>query len=113
MNSAGFAFTLTPCGKPIRSTVRKKKALLLGYFPASSTDPGENLPGGIVFCSLSHDIIAHETTHALLDGLHRYFGEPTNQDVLAFGIYARAEKRHSRFPRETGFRSTSGSKKTR
>jgi hypothetical protein len=62
----------------------QKKALLLGYFPASSTDPGENLPGGIVFCSLSHDIIAHETTHALLDGLHRYFGEPTNQDVLAF-----------------------------
>jgi hypothetical protein len=62
----------------------KKKALLLGYFPASSTDPGENLPGGTVFCSLSHDIIAHETTHALLDGLHRYFSEPSNKDVLAF-----------------------------
>ena len=62
----------------------EKKALLLGYFPASKTDPGENLPGGTVFCSLSHDIIAHETTHALLDGLHRYFGEPTNPDVLAF-----------------------------
>jgi hypothetical protein len=63
---------------------RDKKALLLGYFPASATDPGENLPGGTVFCSLSHDIIAHETTHALLDGLHRYFGEPTNEDALAF-----------------------------
>jgi hypothetical protein len=63
---------------------REKKALLLGYFPASDTDPGENLPGGTLFCSLSHDIIAHETTHALLDGLHRYFGEPTNEDVLAF-----------------------------
>ena len=61
-----------------------KKALLLGYFPASFSDPDENLPGGIVFCSLSHDVIAHETTHALLDGLHRYFGEPTNPDVLAF-----------------------------
>jgi hypothetical protein len=33
---------------------REKKALLLGYFPASTTDPGENLPGGTVFCSLSH-----------------------------------------------------------
>ncbi len=61
-----------------------KKALLLGYFPASDTAPSENLPGGNVFCALSHDIIAHETTHALLDGLHRYFGEPTNPDVLAF-----------------------------
>ncbi len=63
---------------------REKKALLLGYFPASPAEPGENLPGGTVFCSLSHDIIAHETTHALLDGLHRYFGEPSNEDVLAF-----------------------------
>ena len=62
----------------------QKKALLLGYFPASETDPDENLPGGMVFCSLSHDIIAHETTHALLDGLHRYFQEPTNEDMLAF-----------------------------
>jgi hypothetical protein len=62
----------------------EKKALLLGYFPASSMDPGNNLPNGVVFCSLSHDIIAHETTHALLDGLHRYFGEPTNTDMLAF-----------------------------
>jgi hypothetical protein len=33
---------------------------------------------------LSHDIIAHETTHALLDGLHRRFREPTNPDVFAF-----------------------------
>jgi hypothetical protein len=60
-----------------------KKALLLGYFPASTTAPGENLPGGIVFTCLSHDIVAHETTHALLDGLHRRFIEPTNVDVWA------------------------------
>jgi len=33
---------------------------------------------------MSHDIVAHETTHALLDGLHRRFREPTNADVLAF-----------------------------
>ncbi len=60
-----------------------KKALLFGYFPASRTDPGENLPGGLVFACLSHDIIAHETTHALLDGLHRRFIEPSNIDVWA------------------------------
>jgi hypothetical protein len=62
----------------------EKAALLFGYFPASESDPGANLPGQTVFCCLSHDIVAHETTHALLDGLHRRFREPTNEDVLAF-----------------------------
>ena len=62
----------------------EKKALLFGYFPAVLANPGENLPGGLVFTCLSHDVIAHETTHALLDGLHRYFAEPSNPDVLAF-----------------------------
>jgi len=61
-----------------------KKALLFGYFPASAADPGRNLPGGIVFTCLSHDVIAHETTHAILDGLHRLYVEPSNPDVLAF-----------------------------
>src|SRR6185503_12419804 len=37
-----------------------KKALLFGYFPASTDDPGEHLPGGMIFTCLSHDIIAHE-----------------------------------------------------
>jgi hypothetical protein len=62
----------------------EKHALLFGYFHASESDPGENLPGQTVFCCLSHDIVAHETTHALLDGLHRRFREPTNPDVLGF-----------------------------
>jgi len=62
----------------------EKKALLFGYFPAILANPDENLPGGMVFTCLSHDVAAHETTHALLDGLHRYFGESTNADVLAF-----------------------------
>ena len=61
-----------------------KEALLFGYFPAARRDPGSNLPGGMVFACLSHDIVAHETTHALLDGLHRRFQEATNPDVLAF-----------------------------
>jgi hypothetical protein len=59
----------------------RKKALLFGYFPASAT--GRNLPGGTVFTCLSHDVVAHETTHALLDGLHRRYVEPTNPDSLA------------------------------
>ncbi|MGB7923945.1 MAG: hypothetical protein WCF57_11930 [Pyrinomonadaceae bacterium] len=61
-----------------------KKALLCGYYPAAATRPGQHMPRGIVFTCLSHDIIAHETTHALLDGMNRRYLEPTNPDVLAF-----------------------------
>ena len=61
-----------------------KKALLFGYFPAEGQDGDRNLPGGTVFTCLSHDVVAHETTHALLDGMHRYFIEPSNPDVFAF-----------------------------
>ena len=60
-----------------------KKALLFGYFPVTSKDK-ENTPGTLVFTCLSHDIIAHETTHALLDGVHPRFNEATNPDVHAF-----------------------------
>jgi hypothetical protein len=60
-----------------------KKALLFGYFPVASKDD-DNTPGTVVFTCLSHDIIAHETTHALLDGVHPRFNEPTNPDVHAF-----------------------------
>lgn len=61
----------------------EKKALLFGYFPVSIKD-ASNTPGTLVFTCLSHDIIAHETTHALLDGVHPRFNEPVNADVLAF-----------------------------
>ncbi|HXL99099.1 MAG TPA: S8 family serine peptidase, partial [Rhizomicrobium sp.] len=61
-----------------------RKALLLGYFKATEATAGLGLPHGMVFSALSHDVVAHETTHALLDGLHRRFTEPTNPDVLAF-----------------------------
>jgi subtilisin family serine protease len=56
-------------------------ALLFGYFEAGA---GESVPGSRVYACLSHDIIAHETTHAVLDGMHRRFSEPSNLDVLAF-----------------------------
>ncbi|HJQ61103.1 MAG TPA: S8 family serine peptidase [Vineibacter sp.] len=61
-----------------------KRALLFGYFPAADTAGGSQIPRGLTFTCLSHDIIAHETTHALLDGLHRRFEEASNPDVLAF-----------------------------
>lgn len=53
----------------------QKKAILFGYFPG---------PSGMVFSCLSHDIIAHETTHALLDGMHRRYVEDNHEDALAF-----------------------------
>jgi len=62
----------------------QKRAILFGYFPAGDADPGAEYPGGAVFTCLAHDIIAHETTHAILDGMHVRFTEPTNPDVFAF-----------------------------
>ena len=59
-------------------------AVLFGYFSADMANPGMNLPGQTVFSCLSHDIIAHEVTHAILYRLREYFNEPTNHDVLAF-----------------------------
>lgn len=61
-----------------------KKALLFGYFPAAAVDDSSVYPGGIVFGCLSHDIIAHETAHAILDGIHPRFLEVTQPDGLAF-----------------------------
>jgi subtilisin family serine protease len=58
-------------------------SLQFGYLEASADDPGDHMPGSRVYTCLSHDIIAHETTHAILDGMHRRFNEPSNPDVLA------------------------------
>ena len=63
---------------------RKLNAILFGYFRASTADAGANIPGQMVFSCLSHDIIAHEVTHAIVHRLRPYFIEPTNPDVLAF-----------------------------
>jgi hypothetical protein len=61
-----------------------RKALLFGYFNAPTMDPRNELPGGLVFTCLSHDIIAHETTHAILDGIHPHLLDNSNADMLAF-----------------------------
>lgn len=61
-----------------------KKSLLFGYFAATPADEAMHMPDSLVFTCLSHDIIAHETTHAILDGMHSSYNEPTNPDVLAF-----------------------------
>lgn len=59
-------------------------ALLFGYFAATDESQGTNHPGGLVFTCLSPDIVAHETTHAILDAIHPRYLEETNPDVSAF-----------------------------
>ncbi|HEX3555980.1 MAG TPA: peptidase M4 [Thermoanaerobaculia bacterium] len=63
---------------------KQKGELVFGYFRADETVLGNNLPRGSIFTCLSHDIVVHELTHALLDGLRSEFERPTSADVLAF-----------------------------
>jgi hypothetical protein len=60
------------------------RALLFGYFAAPLGEAGDNLPGQTVFTCLSHDIVAHETTHAVLDSIRSHFTEATSFDTPAF-----------------------------
>jgi hypothetical protein len=62
----------------------KAHGILFGYFRAGEEKVGRNLPGQTVFTCLSHDVVVHETTHAIVDGIRTYFTERTNPDVLAF-----------------------------
>jgi hypothetical protein len=54
---------------------REDEALMFGYFPGRK---------GVVFTALSHDIVSHETAHALLDGLRMQFMAPSSPDQAAF-----------------------------
>lgn len=54
---------------------REDRALMFGYF-----QDGEDQ----VFTCLSHDIVAHETTHAILDGLRAGFMRASGPDQAAF-----------------------------
>lgn len=64
--------------------VRDRGALEFGWYRVPPDKAGDLPPDGLVFACLSHDIIAHELTHALLDGLRVRFDVATNPDVGAF-----------------------------
>lgn len=52
------------------------RALYFGYFPVG--------PKRSVYTCLAHDIVAHETTHAILDGLRSRFDTPGLPDQAGF-----------------------------
>lgn len=51
------------------------RALLFGYVPGDDS---------VVYTCLSHDVVAHETCHAVLDGLRKRYLEPGLPDQPAF-----------------------------
>lgn len=51
------------------------EALSFGYYERA---------GETVFTCLSHDVVVHETTHALLDGMRHKFTQPSSPDQAAF-----------------------------
>jgi len=52
------------------------QALVFGYFKGFS--------GQVVFSCLSHDVVAHETTHAILDGLRNRYTDPSSPEQAGF-----------------------------
>jgi hypothetical protein len=56
---------------------RREEGLVFGYFPASTRS-------GTVYSCLSHDVVVHETTHALIDALRERYLGPSGPDQAAF-----------------------------
>jgi hypothetical protein len=55
---------------------RQSESLSFGYFPGADEET--------VFTCLAHDIVAHEATHAILDGLRSNYMRPSSPDQGGF-----------------------------
>lgn len=61
---------------------KRDQALLFGYFPKLNGAEGDD--PAMIFTCLSHDIVVHETTHALLDGLRERYTDPSSPEQAGF-----------------------------
>lgn len=59
---------------------KSDQALAFGYFRVPSEDDETE----IIFTCLSHDVVAHETTHAILDGLRERYTTPSSPEQAGF-----------------------------
>lgn len=60
---------------------REDRSLMFGYFEREQAEGGDT---PFVFTCLSHDVVVHETTHALIDGLRGGFLTMSGPDQAAF-----------------------------
>jgi hypothetical protein len=59
---------------------KRDQALAFGYFRI----PSEDDKSEHIFTCLSHDVVAHETTHAILDGLRERYTTPSSPEQAGF-----------------------------
>lgn len=78
--------TLVPFGMKEANACysRERREVRFGYVRSGEKSNGDVPPEKTFFTSLSSDIVTHEVTHAILDGLRPYLREPTGPDVPAF-----------------------------
>lgn len=79
--SAGHQLHLVPhaAADPNAFYSREDRSIFFGYFRAQVREVDTT-----VFTCLSHDVVAHETTHAILDGLRAGLLEPSLPDQAGF-----------------------------
>ncbi len=61
----------------------RDQCLAFGYFrvPEEESETGD---AKVIFTCLSHDVVAHETTHAILDGLRERYTAPSSPEQAGF-----------------------------